>query len=96
LRIVGLKAMPMRGQGVAIEFALTKPAQVFAEVLTLTGRRISLLEVPQSDGSLRYRIIWRGFTRDGMKLPTGTYLVRLIATDEKGRQVQATTMAQLR
>jgi len=95
LRIVGLRATPMRGQTVMIEFALTKPAQAFAEVLTLTGRRISLLEVPQSDGSLCHRIIWRGFTRDGMKLPAGTYLVRLTATDEDGRQVQAVTMTQL-
>ncbi|MFN3421231.1 MAG: CARDB domain-containing protein, partial [Armatimonadota bacterium] len=96
LRIVGLKAIPMRGQGVAIEFSLTKPAQVQAEVLTLTGRRVALFEVPQSDSSLRHRIVWRGFRGDGMKLPVGTYLVRLIATDEEGRQVQATAMAQLR
>jgi hypothetical protein len=96
LRIVGLKATPMRGQGVVIEFALTKPAQVQAEVLTLTGRRIALFAVPQSDNSLRHRIVWRGLREDGMKLPMGTYLVRLTATDEEGRQVQAVTMAQLR
>lgn len=91
LRIVGLKATPMRGQGVVIEFSLTKPAQVHAEVLTLTGRRVAVLEVPRSGGSLVHRLIWRGVKSDGMKVGAGVYLIRVQATDEEGRQVQAVT-----
>jgi hypothetical protein len=92
LRIVGLKATPMRGEGLVITFALTKPAQVVGEVLTLTGRKIAVMD----DGSTRAagmnRMIWRGVGSDGAKVPFGAYLVRLVATDEDGRQVQAVTV----
>jgi len=96
LRIVGLKAMPMRGQGVAIEFALTKPAQVSAEVLTLTGRRVAVLEVPRSAGSLIHRLTWRGVNDNGARVSMGVYLVRVQAVDEEGRQVQAVTTIRVR
>jgi hypothetical protein len=92
LRIVGLKATPMRGEGLVITFALTKPAQVVGEVLTLTGRKIAVMD----DGSTRmagtHRMIWRGVGSEGVKVPVGAYLVRLVATDEDGRQVQAVTV----
>jgi hypothetical protein len=92
LRIVGLKATPMRGEGLVITFALTKPAQVRGEVMTLTGRKIAVMD----DGSTRmagtHRMIWRGVGGEGVKVPVGAYLVRLVATDEDGRQVQAVTV----
>jgi hypothetical protein len=92
LRIVGLKATPMRGEGLVITFALTKPAQVRGEVMTLTGRKIAVMD----DGSTRmagtHRMIWRGVGSEGVKVPVGAYLVRLVATDEDGRQVQAVTV----
>jgi flagellar hook assembly protein FlgD len=96
LRIVGLKATPMRGEGLVITFALTKPAQVVGEVLTLTGRKIAVMD----DGSTRmagtHRMIWRGVGSEGVKVPVGAYLVRLVATDEDGRQVQAVTVVRSR
>ncbi len=92
LRIVGLKATPMRGDGLVITFALTKTAQVRGEVMTLTGRKIAVMD----DGSTRiagtHRMIWRGVGSEGSKVPIGAYLVRLVATDEDGRQVQAMTL----
>ncbi|MFA0759754.1 MAG: hypothetical protein NOOUEUKL_002436, partial [Candidatus Fervidibacter sp.] len=92
LRIVGLKATPMRGDGLVITFALTKTAQVRGEVMTLTGRKIAVMD----DGSTRiagtHRMIWRGVGSEGSKVPIGAYLVRLVATDEDGRQVQAMTV----
>ena len=96
LRIVGLKATPMRGEGLVITFALTKPAQVRGEVMTLTGRKIAVMD----DGSTRmagtHRMIWRGVGSEGVKVPVGAYLVRLVATDEDGRQVQAVTVVRSR
>lgn len=92
LRIVGLKATPMRGQGVVISFALTKPAQVQAEVMTLTGQSVAILEAGQSRGVGEQLLVWRGVGNDGMKIPVGIYLVRVVAVDDEGRQVQATTM----
>lgn len=91
LRIVGLKAMAMRGEGVVIEFSLTKPAQVQAEVLTLTGRRVAVLGEQRNQGAGMQRLVWRGVANDGTKIPGGIFIVRVMATDEEGRQVQAVT-----
>jgi len=95
LRVVGLKATPMRGQGVVIEFSLTKPAKVEAEVLTLTGRRVAVLDAGSSEGLAR-RIVWRGVGIEGQKVGSGVYLVRVRAVDEEGREVQAATVVRLR
>jgi hypothetical protein len=91
LRVVGLKATPMRGQGVVIEFSLTKPAKVQAEVMTLMGRRVTVLDAPSSNG-LTYRLVWRWTSSDGNKVGVAPYLIRILATDEEGRQVQAATV----
>jgi hypothetical protein len=95
LRVVGLKATPMRGQGVVIEFSLTKPAKVEAEVLTLTGRRVAVLDAGSSEGLAR-RIVWRGVGIEGQKVGSGVYLVRVRAVDEEGREVQAAIAVRLR
>jgi hypothetical protein len=95
LRVVGLKATPMRGQGVVIEFSLTKPAKVEAEVLTLTGRKVAVLDAGSSEGLTR-RIVWRGVGIEGQKVGSGVYLVRVRAVDEEGREVQAATIVRLR
>jgi len=94
LRVVGLKATPMRGQGVVIEFSLTKPAKVEAEVLTLTGRKVAVLDAGSSEGLTR-RVVWRGVGIEGQKVG-GVYLVRVRAVDEEGREVQAATVVRLR
>jgi hypothetical protein len=95
LRVVGLKATPMRGQGVVIEFSLTKPAKVEAEVLTLTGRRVAVLDAGSSE-SLTRRVVWRGVGIEGQKVGSGVYLVRVRAVDEEGREVQAATVVRLK
>jgi WD40 repeat protein len=95
LRVVGLKATLMRGQGVVIEFSLTKPAKVEAEVLTLTGRRVAVLDAGSSEGLTR-RVVWRGVGIEGQKVGSGVYLVRVRAIDEEGREVQSATAVRLR
>jgi hypothetical protein len=96
LRVVGLKATPVRGQGVVIEFTLTKTAQVQAEVLTLTGRRVTVLESGTTRMAGTHRIMWRGVSSEDVTVSKGVYLIRMTATDDEGRQVQATTIARLR
>jgi len=95
LRVVGLKATPMRGQGVVIEFSLTKPAKVEAEVLTLTGRKVAVLDAGSSEG-LAHRVVWRGVGIEGQKVGSGVYLVRVRAVDEEGRETQAVTVARMK
>ncbi|MGQ9463364.1 MAG: hypothetical protein ACUVRR_09985 [Candidatus Fervidibacter sp.] len=91
MRIVGLKATPTRGQGVIIQFALTKPAQVQAKILTLTGRLVAVLGEQRSQGAGMQRLVWRGVANDGTKISGGIFIVRVMATDDEGRQVQAVT-----
>jgi subtilase family serine protease len=96
LRVVGLKATPVRGQGVMIEFTLTKAAQVQAEVLTLTGRRVTVLESGTTRTAGTHRIMWRGVSSEEVAVSKGVYLVRMTATDDEGRQVQAVTTVRLK
>jgi hypothetical protein len=96
LRVVGLKATPVRGQGVMIEFTLTKAAQVQAEVLTLTGRRVAVLESGTTRTAGTHRIMWRGVSSEDVAVSKGVYLVRMTATDDEGRQVQAVTTVRLK
>lgn len=96
LRIVGLKAIPMRGRGISIQFALTKPAQTQVEVLTLTGRKVAVLESGRNRLAGQQQIVWQGLGNNGEVLPTSAYLVRVIAQDDEGRKIQGTTIARLR
>ena len=95
LRVVGLKATPLRGQGVMIEFSLTKPAKVDVEVLTLTGRRVAVLDAGSSEG-LTHRMVWRGVGIEGQKVGSGVYLVRVHAVDNEGRSTQVMTIMRMR
>ncbi len=67
-----------------------------AEVLTLTGGKVTVLEVQTPRSSGTHRIVWQGVNREGVKVSSSVYLVRLIATDEGGRQVQASVPVRLR
>jgi hypothetical protein len=69
LRVVNLKAQPMRGQGIVISFGLTRPAQTTVEVLTLTGRRVAVLEPQQTRQAGVHQVIWRG--ANGMTAANG-------------------------
>jgi len=93
LRVLGLKATPLRGRGMSIQFTLTKAAQTQVELLNLTGRRIAIIESGQNRGVGLHQIFWQGRGTGEVSLPSGMpFLVRLLATDEEGRQVQATTV----
>jgi flagellar hook assembly protein FlgD len=96
LRVVGLKAESLRGRGIAIQFTLTRPAQTQVEVLTMTGRKVATVESGQSRSAGRHQIIWQGRDESEVQLPMGIYLIRMTATDDEGRQVQATTTVRLR
>jgi hypothetical protein len=96
LKVLNLRATPVRGQGVLIQFALTKPATTQVEILTLTGRRVAVVESGQNRSAGQQSIVWRGVGVEGQKLPIGTYLIRVLASDEEGRQVQVMSTFVLR
>jgi hypothetical protein len=95
LRIQNLRATSMRGRGLTVEFSLTNAAQTEIVVQTLTGRVVRVL-----DNSFRqagnHRILWDGTISGVQPVPTGVYLVKVIARDEKGRVAQSVVSTRLR
>ncbi|MCS7223456.1 MAG: DUF2271 domain-containing protein [Armatimonadetes bacterium] len=83
LRILNLSAVPVRGRGVQISFALTQPASVDVRVLSLTGRTI--WSQPLRAGARSQTVIWAGNSRDGSPVPRGAYLLLVEAATEDGR-----------
>jgi flagellar hook assembly protein FlgD len=57
---------------------------------------VTVLEVQTPRSSGTHRIVWQGVNREGIKVSSSVYLIRLIATDEEGRQVQASVPVRLR
>jgi len=95
LRIVNLRAQQLRGRGVQISFALTSAAKAAVTIMTLTGRKIAVLE----GGNLTagtHQFIWRGTDNGGQVVPFGVYLIQVRVTDEMGRQSQAVRTVMLR
>lgn len=96
LRILNLKAQPVRGQGVVVKFRLTKAAQTTTEILTLTGRTAAILEAGQPRHAGEHLLFWRGINNYKQPVGAGAYLVRVHAIDEEGRQTQSFTIVRLR
>ncbi|MEZ8218941.1 conserved repeat domain-containing protein [Candidatus Fervidibacteria bacterium JGI MDM2 SSWTFF-3-K9] len=95
LRVQNLRAIPMRGRGLTVEFSLTSAAQTEIVIQTLTGRVVRVL-----DNSFRHagnhRVFWDGTVSSGQPMPAGVYLVKVIARDEKGRVAQSVVSTRLR
>lgn len=94
--ITGLRATSMRGEGVVISFNLTKPAQIKVEIQNLSGQRVAVLSSGEMRQAGEQKFIWRGTDEEGKNLPSGVYLIRVLAMDEEIRQAQAITMTVLR
>ncbi len=95
LRVQNLRAIPVRGRGLTVEFSLTNAAQTEIVIQTLAGRVVRVL-----DNSFRqagnHRILWDGTISGGQLVPASVYLVKVIARDEKGRVAQSVVSARLR
>jgi hypothetical protein len=94
--IVGLKATPVRGEGVVVSFSLAKPAQVKVEIQSLNGQRIAVLGGGEFREAGEQKFVWQGVNEKGEKVPAGVYLIRVLVRDEESRQAQAVTMTTIR
>lgn len=94
LRVQGLKAMPVRGRGVQIQFAVTMPAQVSVQVRSLTGR-VLWENHDFVTPSLRHSVFWNGHSRTDQPLPSGIYAIVVQAVSDDGRQSQAQTIVRV-
>jgi hypothetical protein len=90
LRLVGVRAMPMRGsRGAIIQGSLTAPANLTVTVRSLTGRIVKVLTKEQPMPSGRWQVLWDGRSQEGLSLPAGTYICEVSARDETGQQVRS-------
>ena len=95
LRVKGLKALPLRGRGAFIQFAVTMPSQVQIQVRTLTGRVIWEANQQVESGRL-CSVFWNGRSKSDETLPFGVYIVTVSAETDDGRRTQAQTTLRLR
>ena len=90
LKLVGVRAMPMRGsKGAIIQGSLTAPANLTVTVRSLTGRIVKVLVKEQPMPSGRWQVLWDGRSQEGLSLPAGTYICEVLAGDEMGQQVRS-------
>jgi len=94
--ITNLRTVTNRGEGAIICFSLAKPAQVRLEIQNLAGRRIAELVSGEVRQAGEQKFVWQGTDSAGRKLPSGVYIVRVVARDEENRWAQAITMLTLR
>lgn len=89
LKIVGVNVTRTRGGAFHVNFQLTNPAAVTAEVLNATGKTVARLN-PFGGRAVEgmQSLTWRGTDEDGIALPAGAYLLQLQATDDEGRQTR--------
>ncbi|MGQ9520283.1 MAG: M6 family metalloprotease domain-containing protein [Candidatus Fervidibacter sp.] len=87
LRIVNVKVTRMRGGGYIVSGRLTVPAIVRAEIRTLTGRLVKVLN-GSGEPRTQVQFVWDGRSIDGQVLPQIPLLLCLSARDNLGRETQ--------
>ncbi len=85
-QIVSLVAVPARRGAVQVVFSLSAPSQVNAEVFTSAGRSVAHLVRGQACPPGSDTLTWTCSSDRGLRVPAGTYLLRLTARGADGRQ----------
>lgn len=96
LRVHNLRATPLRGRSLLLEFTLTSDAQTEIVVQSLTGRMVRVLDGNTHRQAGVHRITWSGVDSSGRPVPPTAYLVRVIARDDKGQIAQGVILVRLR
>ncbi len=65
-----------------IRFALPRPASVSLTVYDLAGKRVKTLFAGESRSAGPHGVVWDGCDQGGQAVPSGSYLVRLVAGSE--------------
>ncbi|MFO8081123.1 MAG: FlgD immunoglobulin-like domain containing protein [Armatimonadota bacterium] len=84
----GMSAMQTTSDTAQIVFTLSNAADVEIEVLNIAGRAVRTLSIGASDPG-QNTLSWNLRDNTGSMVPGGTYLVRMKARDDTGRQTQA-------
>jgi Tol biopolymer transport system component len=73
--------------GAQISYSLSAPANVSVRLTNIAGRALRIL--PDAAGKQGLNtLLWDGKSADGLPVPSGRYLVQLVARDDTGGQCQ--------
>jgi hypothetical protein len=89
LTVASATALSTRSGGAEIAFSLSVPADLTVSVLNVAGRPLATVMRDTSADAGLQRIVWSGRSARGTRAPSGTYLVRIVARDDDGQQVQS-------
>jgi len=90
--VSSLVALPV-GRGAQILFSLATPGSVAVQVTSMAGRPIRTVCLAQEMAAGRNVILWDGQADNGLAVPNGNYLVRVVASAPGGGRAQALTSA---
>lgn len=88
LAITSQSAVPT-ATGVAISYALSRPASVDVTITNIAGRPIRQLSSSASQAAGLNTMMWDGRDRSGLAVPSGRYLVTIRARTETGQESRA-------
>jgi len=94
--VTGLASVPTRGGGAQTTFSLSAPAEVTVEVTNIAGRPVAVVtRGAKLPGGLQ-TVLWNGRTAQGLPVPNGTYVVRVVARAEGGPLSRGITTCSIR
>lgn len=91
VRITNLAATTTRGGQAIIQFQLTGEATVRAEIRSMRGETVRVLQPSRAAGVGVQSLTWNGRDSQERALPPGHYMAYIEAVDSEGRVARATT-----
>jgi hypothetical protein len=92
--IMGMAALPTNG-GVQVTFGLAAPAQVHARVLNMAGRPVRTICQGRECEAGTNVLLWNAQNDQGLPVPSGTYLVEVVASTPDGSQAKGLTQVRV-
>ena len=82
--------------GAQVAFSLSSAGQVSARVLNLAGRPVKTLAQGREFDAGANTLLWNAQTDQGLAVPSGPYLVEVVARDDDGSEARAVTQLRIR
>ena len=91
VRIVGVQAIPTRGNQFTIRYQLTGEATVRAEIRSVRGETLRVLQPSRAVRAGAQSLTWNRRDSQERALPPGSYLLHIEAVDSEGRVARSAT-----
>ena len=94
LGLASVSATPTN-TGAQVSFSLTSTASVSARVLNVAGRPVRTLARGQDLDAGANTLLWNAQTDQGLAVPSGAYLVEVVARGDDGSEARAVTQLRI-